>query len=67
MRSVLGPEGADHVLLSAWSASDEPGLDTITPADFVARILNAIPTDDGSMDQDQVRAIFEGRNFPMPD
>jgi hypothetical protein len=66
MRTLLGKELSDRVLLEAWSVNEQPGLDQLTPADFVERVLDALPADVDPGDRSQVRQIFERRGFLPP-
>ena len=65
LRTLLGQERTDRVLLAAWSAAEEPELRQIEPADFVQRILRALAADGEPDLTAQVREIFVRRGVAL--
>jgi hypothetical protein len=65
LRTLLGQERTDRLLLAAWSAQEKPDLKQLKPADFVQRLLTSLAADGGPDMADQVRELFIRRELPL--
>lgn len=65
LRTLLGQERTDRLLLAAWSAVEEPALSRIEPANFAQRILRALAADRGPDLSREVREVFVRRGVSL--